>query len=353
MARVHKHSSNCIKTVFNSVNVYTFAMKIRDILKIQYVAVRGRSEEEGAVQRVLNKRRVLQVRDFVLNGNSFFNTFILNWTCEDVKPEIKNIDNADVISFPVLDKAAQVIDGQHRLSGIEEAIKHDNDISDQEVLVSLCINLSTSEAANIFLNINSEQKPVPKSLIYDLFGEVYDSENLPINRANDIAQELNANEGSPYFQMIQFPGSARGAGFIPLSTVVSALKTHLDTNGLFNRAKLITLDNQKNVLMNFFGAIHDAYKAQGCWLNKTKNPFLKSSGFNGAIDFLASGLLLKCAERRSFTKNTFSEMLRLDGNLIFDEDIKKMDGKSARKAIKEHLESCSLSTIDDEGEYDI
>lgn len=353
MARSPIYSAYCIRTKFNAVDVYTFPMKVRDILTLKYVAARGVSDEEGAVQRVLNKRRIGNIRDFVLRGNSFFNTFILNWTFPEITPMIKIENGITKISFPIFEEAAQVIDGQHRLSGIEEAVKLDPNVAGQEVLVSLCIRLTTSEAANIFLNINSEQKPVPKSLIYDLFGEVWDAEHLPVNRATDIANALNESVESPYYQMVQFPGSARGAGFIPLSTVVTALKPHLGTGGLFSRVKLTTLDTQKAVILNYFNAIQSAYKKHGYWTNKTKNPFLKSAGFNGAIDFLFGGLLIKCAEKKSFTVQTFSSLMSLEENLIFDEDIKKLDGKSARKVIKEHLENLMLSELPSEDDYEI
>lgn len=73
--------------------------------------------------------------------------------------------------------------------------------------MSLCINLTTQAAAKIFLNINSEQKPVPKSLIYDLFGEVIEDEQHAINRASDITDELNNNHGFPYYNSIKYPES--------------------------------------------------------------------------------------------------------------------------------------------------
>lgn len=355
MARASVVKEYCIRTQFSNIDVYTFPMKIKDVLSIKYVAIRGRSDEEGAVQRVLNRRRINAIRDFVVSGNSFFNTFILNWTNKDHTPKIKvESEGLSLITIPILNESAQVIDGQHRLSGIEEAIKEKPSVANDEILVSLCLNLTTSEAANIFLNINSEQKPVPKSLIYDLFGEVWDTDHLSINRAHDIAQELNDNSESPYYQMIQFPGATRGAGFIPLSTIVTALKPHLEVqSGIFYRVKLATLDSQKSVILNYFNAIKKAYGKNELWINKSRNPFIKSAGFNGAVDFLVGRLLFKCAEKKSFTTETFSRIMSLEDNLIFDEDIKKMDGKSARRAIKDHLETLMTHDLAGEDGYEI
>lgn len=62
-----------------NIPIKMFFMKVKDLLPIYYVAVRGRDDVQGAVQRVLNKRSINSIKEFVLDGNSFFNLFILNW----------------------------------------------------------------------------------------------------------------------------------------------------------------------------------------------------------------------------------------------------------------------------------
>lgn len=64
------------------IPIKMFFMKVKDLLPIYYVAVRGRDDVQGAVQRVLNKRRINSIKEVVLDGNSFFNLFILNWSDE-------------------------------------------------------------------------------------------------------------------------------------------------------------------------------------------------------------------------------------------------------------------------------
>lgn len=337
----------CIQTTFGDIPVYTFSMKVKDVVFLHYVAVRGVHDEEGAVQRVLNKRRISSIKDFVLSGNMFFNTFILNWTEENDTPEF----DGNKISFIIKPAAAQVIDGQHRIAGLQDAMNEDSSIGEKEILVSLCIGLTTRQAATIFLNINSEQKPVPKSLIFDLFGEVEDDSDHAIRRANDIAQELNENSESPFCRLIKFPGNPRGVGIIDLSTVVAALKPHLEQTGIFATVNLNSLNFQKMAILNYFQAINYFYSKEGIWKNKGKNPFFKSSGFYGAIDFLASTLLRKCAERKSFTVEVFKELLNLNSLLLFD-DIKKLDGKTARKRVKDYLESNLLSELPKQNEYE-
>ena len=348
-ANIPHYESSCLRTVFSGTPVFTFPMKVKDLDSISYVAVRGVDQEEGAVQRVLSKRRISSIKEFILSGNIFFNTFILNWTEQSVEPTFRD----GHITVPLTLSAAQMIDGQHRLAGFQAAMEVTPEIGEKDVLVSLCIGLSTKQAATIFLNINSEQKPAPKSLIYDLFGEVVDDIDHAINRANDIAQELNDNTDSPYYKAIKYPGMPRGVGIIDLSTVVSALRPHLEPEGVFKRIKLISLDRQRQAILNYFIAIKSFYEKDTLWYNKTKNPFFKGAGFNGAMDYLTSTLLLKCAEARSFSVEKFKELLHLDpSTLLLHEDIKHLDGKTARKKIAEYLNSHLLSSLPEQEEYE-
>lgn len=341
----------CLISKFQGIVVYTFAMKVKDAVFMHYVAARGVQEEEGAVQRLLVMRRVNAIRDFVLKDNGFFNTFILNWTNSAEKPKVQKIQRQ--IELPLIARSAQVIDGQHRLAGLERAMIQDHTVGDREILVSLALGLTTAEAASIFLNINTEQKPVPKSLIYDLFGEVDTDPNHLINRASDLATELHENSESPYYQLIKFPGLSKGAAAIDLSTIVSALKPHLGPDGAFTKVNLKSLQYQKSTLLNFFLTIKSFYDDEGLWENKGKNPFLRAAAFSGAIDFLAGTLLPACASTKNFSTEKMRDSIRLDvTGLLLMEDVKQLDGKSARRVAKDHLESYLKDKTPSQEEYE-
>lgn len=346
---IHKHKTKVLKSKFGKLTVYHLTMKVKDVIHISYVAIRGKDDEEGAVQRILNRQRISSIKSFVLEGNMFFNTFILNWTNAKIKPKFIN----GSITVPIIPSAAQVIDGQHRLAGLEEAIKDNDKIGDQEILVTFCIGLTTKDAASIFVNINSEQKPVPKSLIYDLFGEMEDNANHSINRATDIADELNDNENSPYYGAIKFPGKARGVGIIELSAIVTSLKKHLESDGVFATHKLTNLQNQKLVILNYFSALKFFYDREDLWNNRAKNPFLTNAGFIGAIEHLVSNLITKCAENKSFKVSDFKKLLDIPkGGVLVRADLKNLEGKSQRKAVVEFLESNLLKSLPDQKEYE-
>lgn len=332
--------SNYFKTEFGDIPAYTFRMKVSEIVLIHYIAKRGFDDEQGAVQRILSTRRIDSIKEYILEGNQFFGSFILNWM--DKNHQISFVDNE--IKIPLIPASAQVIDGQHRLSGLEAAIEERESIADDFVIVTLCVNLSTKDAARIFLNINTEQKPVPKSLIYDLFGEVIEDPEHALNRARDIARSLNDNPKSPFYRFIKFPGTPKGVGRIELSTFVNAIKPHLEKDGKIPTVNLKSLQHQSQALNNFFEALRQFYSDKDLWNSTTKNPFLKGAGFSGAMDYFINTLILKCAERQSFEVSTIKTILNLDVSdlLVWQ---KGLDGKTARKRITDYLNANQMKSL--------
>lgn len=333
-----------IKSVFSDISTYIFTASVEDILSIYYVAVRGEDNTEGAVQRVLNKRRISAIKDFILQGNMFFNTFILNWTDLNYSLEFEN----EGIKIPIVSQAAQVIDGQHRLEGLKAACEVNPDIGKNEIVVIMTEKLTTKQAATIFLNINAEQKPVPKSLVYDLFGEIKDK-NSYIVRATDLAQALNDDKESPYYQCIKQPGQKQGK--IDLSTVVNALKNYTTDDGLFSQYNLSDFESQYKVIYNFSQMLKFYYDSEGEWL-KTKNPFMTNAGFFAMIQFLCESIIPKCVEKKSFEQKTMKALIPLDEvGLLFKEDIKNMQGKEQRTEVSKYLKGALLREVPNTDEY--
>lgn len=343
--KVFKH----VKTTISGIDIYTFPMTVSDLANISYVAVRGKDNEEGAVQRVLNKQRIASIKRYVLDGNMFVNTFVLNWTNTEDKPLV----NENEIKIPLVHGSAQLIDGQHRLAGLRAAMEEKKEIANNYVLVSLALNLETKAAAKIFLNINSEQKPVPKSLIYDLYGITAEDRNYAINRANDIANELNDDVNSPYYRVIKLPGNPRGKGKLDLSTVVNALKSYVDRDGKFEKKNIYDLNYQYLILCNYFNAIkYHADKAQK-WGVVSENIFFKAAGFIGAIDFFFEYVLEKCVSLKSFKQSVIVKMFDFsEVEMITPKDIVATDGRTARKRVVENLREAFISDLPGESDYD-
>ena len=316
-------------------------LRARDLIQISYASVRNRDQEEGAVQRLLNPRRIDSIKEFTLNGGDYPNCIVLNWV--DTKDTLTVAKG--LISVPIRDRVAQIIDGQHRVEGIRAAIKARPAIGKLEIPVAFYEHLTTQECADIFLSINTEQKPVPRSLVFDLYGVASQHVVDPAAvRARDIATQLNEQEDSPFKGLIRLPGTQntpttgtgkkRSAG-VDLSTVVTSLKTLVEDKGIFEQVGVAELQMQMSALLNYFDVLREWYG--GLWADKD-NVFLTAAGFSGAIDFLKNKLVFYCKSRDSFEKSTIRQALDLEKEaVILRSHLKGLQGRHAMRAVAEML----------------
>ena len=312
----------------------------RDLVQISYASVRNRDDEEGAVQRLLNPRRIDSIKDFTLKGGDYPNCIVLNWVDKSHSLIIK----AGKLIVPVKDRVAQIIDGQHRVEGIRAAIKTKPVLGKLEIPVAFYQRLTTQECADIFLSINTEQKPVQRSLVFDLYdvasAHVVDPAAV---RARDIATRLNEQENSPFQGLIRLPnievpkGPKKGkkSAGVDLSTVITSLKPLVEEKGIFEQVGVAELEMQTSALLNFFAVLREWYG--GLWTD-TDNVFLSAAGFSGAIDFFKNKLVFYCNTKGSFETTTIDEALDLDPQaFILRSHLKGLQGRHALRAVSDML----------------
>ena len=302
------------------------------VVKIGYAAIRGQSDEPGAVQRVLNPSRINSIKQFALEVGDFPGVIILNWINKEFPLETENNE----LALPLIDRAAQIIDGQHRLAGIKAALESSPEIADLQLPVAIYENLTTRQCADIFLSINTEQKPVPKSLVFDLYGLASESTiDAAATRARDIAIFLNEEKDSPYKGAIKLPGSPRKKGGVALSTAVTALKDLVEEKGIFEQIGVTELELQQRIILNYLSVLQDKYGNE--W-DSTANAFMYASGFMGAIDFLKLKLINYCYGKSSFKKEIISDVIKMSfDDRILQPEVKGLGGKDAPRKIYERL----------------
>ena len=239
------------------------------VVNISYAAIRGQSDEPGAVQRILNPSRISSIKQFTLKVGDFPGAIILNWVNKE--NPIQRSDNK--LSFKLVGRSAQIIDGQHRLAGIRAAIEEDEKINALQLPVAIYENLTTRECADIFLSINTEQKTAPRSLVFDLYGLASEPTiDAAALRARDIAIFLNEEESSPYRDLIKLPGAPRRKGGIALSTAVTALKDLVEDRGNLEQIGATELELQRRIILNYFSVLAEKYGDEGKLLEAYYSP---------------------------------------------------------------------------------
>jgi DNA sulfur modification protein DndB len=300
------------------------------VAAISYAAVRRRDEEPGAVQRVLNSSRIAGIRNYTLQTGDFPASIVLNWVSGPL------VRDGNYVTIPERDRSAQIIDGQHRVEGIKAAIEERQDLRDLQLPVAIYENLDTVECANIFLSINTEQRPVSRSLVFDLYGiATEDLVDPAAVRARDIAMELN-EIGKPYHSLIKFPNEPRQKGGVALSTVVAAIKPLVEEMGVFEQIGATSLENQKSIVVNFFNAIAGKY---GDRWGERDNAFIYAAGFMGAMEFLQLKIIPYCViHQNDFSSAFIANAISLErNNLILQSEVKGLGGRDAPKKVYNRL----------------
>ncbi|MGY6205336.1 DGQHR domain-containing protein [Paraburkholderia strydomiana] len=115
------------------------------------------------------------------------------WTVEE-----RNEGDCCTLTIPSGEKLAAIIDGQHRLFAFTAA---STDHLDMSLVCSIYLDLPKPFQAQIFATINSTQKPVDKSLTYELFGYNLEEETEPYwspdKLAVFLARRLGTDKVSP------------------------------------------------------------------------------------------------------------------------------------------------------------
>lgn len=177
-----------------------------------------------ATQRIIQSKRLAQIARFIDREDSGFpNTIILaaNYRQDGLIEEDEPLDEENggnvpaiiskrwsviedecggyTLTIPTGEKLAAVIDGQHRLFAFAETDRPER--LDMNLLCSVFLDLPKPYQAQLFATINSTQKPVDKSLTYELFGYNIDEEEprywSPDKLAVFLTRKLGTESGSP------------------------------------------------------------------------------------------------------------------------------------------------------------
>ena len=186
---------------------YSFSIEPEKLLKIGYVL--HRNEANAAMmptyQRLIKKKRLQEVRSFVDGGGYFPNSIIISIDTRGKGVEFdlssmkvdSSISRIGILHLPKKYHSAYIIDGQHRLygySGSEYATKN-------TIPVVAFVDLDRSEQIKLFMDINENQKAVPKTLRVTLNADLlWDSTDYSEQRQalrSKIAQMLGEEPSSP------------------------------------------------------------------------------------------------------------------------------------------------------------
>jgi DGQHR domain-containing protein len=231
------------------------------------------------------------------------------------------------LSIP-LDQVASIIDGQHRLKGLEDADK-----GAFELTVSIFVGADDATEAMIFSIVNLAQTKVNKSLVYDLFSLA--TSRSPEKTCHEIVVALDQMDESPFRNRIKRLGTATEGRFgesLSQATIVKGILPYITNDPLADRDRgkrfgfwdqSLARDVTKRIfyeffrrdmdakildnLLNYFNAIRARWPT--AWdRTGTGNIINRTNGFNGFIRFLRPAYLYCTTEPRVVGQQEFSKI---------------------------------------------
>jgi DNA sulfur modification protein DndB len=311
------------------ITFYAFVLTAEQLIKITFVS---RREGEDGYQRLLNSKRAESIRKYIELGRVLPNNIILNF---DDPKQISYNNERGLITIPFIPKSAWVIDGQHRLYGAS-LLKDTELAKNYQFLVSAFVGLDITEQAKMFLDINSHQEGVSKSLLYDLMNMIGDEEHFYISRASDIVHKLRDDPESPFYERISLITN-REYNSISQSTFVDALKPLIEPGGVISHKNEyeFTLETQYGVLKNYFNAIREILPE--FWFDE-KSILTKTTGFN-ALMLTLTDVFGKTLQRyQDFKLEHVKDIVSCFKTVPWTgKELKGQQGKVASKTMAENL----------------
>lgn len=213
-----------IRTRIAGVDCYTFSISPEYLLKIAYVSHRakGKASDVNTYQRMINKNRLRRIRSYIEDGGAFPTNIVVSLDKTPLFEKVQQSGEQNIATLGWLDlkpsyKSAWIIDGQHRLFAYSGSSK----VRSGRLSVLAFDNLPASRQAEMFIDINAQQKSVKQALLQELYAELHWESDDPLVRVNaivsKIVQVLESSHDSPFFGRVytadQSKSSSRSISF--------------------------------------------------------------------------------------------------------------------------------------------
>lgn len=267
-------------------------------------------------QRRIDDQRIAKIVDYLKksilknqNGDSLsviFPTAML--LAFDYDDEISIVDNTFELNLPPI---FYIVDGQHRLGSMIKLYDKVKSSSDSDSIFiknfiekyrfncTLLMNFDMWEQAQIFADVNFNQKSVSKSLYYDIYGMEYSndsSDNLKnaMYISHKVIEELNNNQNSALSGFIKMLGT--GKGYVSQSCFADALipsiqspmgNWYVNFDEYYGTDRIPSFNHISSEVMSFFNAVAETFPK--LWPSKDKKApsiLCKTTGIQALVKFM-------------------------------------------------------------------
>lgn len=315
---------NAIEGKMGGLTYYSFTMKPSQLLKMAYVLhrnnVNSTDDMMPSYQRIIKKDRLKKIREFIEHKKGYFPNAIIvsirtkneNDKTLEFQPaagqDSSSLSRIGTVILPQEYQTAYVIDGQHRLYGYSSTSYADKN----SIPVIAFVNMKKEEQVQMFMDINQNQKAVPKVLRDTLEADLLYTSNTYslVNNAikKRIAMKLGEKPNSPLYGMV-LTGENPSNDNIPLTIdgIFKALnkttffnlynkQNQITSNGLFDygidKANSNSKEKTESIVFEFIVWTLKKLKKEAKNKWNSTNGFLISNNLIGATICLLNDFVL-------------------------------------------------------------
>lgn len=231
-------SFDCIEAQQPIGDLFIASIPYKDLIKFTYFDVRRVISSERdvekylGIQRPISRGRLSDLEAYVNFLDATFPTSVIVAVNDSdyaefdpvaKRMQLRNYRAGEAAPSIAIRQLGRVIDGQHRIAGLEAFAGEKFDVS-----VTIFVEADIADQAHIFSTVNLEQTKVSKNLVYDLY-ELARTRS-PQKTCHLVTVTLDRDLSSPLAGRIKRLGFATdGAAFEPVSqaTFVEGLLAHI------------------------------------------------------------------------------------------------------------------------------
>lgn len=186
--------------------LYSFFSPAQTLLDVGYVA-RLEAAEGDAYQRLLKGSRLKDIADYINKEETFKNSVVISLPKTATFVIRKRTATVEVgtLHLPIVPASVWIIDGQHRIYGYAKAKTR---LLSRPLSVVAVQTSDLLEQGRIFVDINENQRPVDKNLVWDLYFKLSPHSSSGI--VSRLVRDLASAKSSPFHGRIYVPGLSPG-----------------------------------------------------------------------------------------------------------------------------------------------
>ncbi len=310
------------------VNLYLTALPVRQLLeqcKVDYY----REDSSTGYQRPLTKARLRQVSSFIQHEEGILPISILLCLRQphraEFQPERLVEDVNDGVPVPGVlgipeSVTLWVVDGQHRLYGLEHAILKDSldSVRDYLLPVTIVEGIDSYEEMRHFHIINTRHKGVPTDVVDRHLHTMWEQEGTALldkegdrsylrARGAKLCHVLRNTPNSPWYQKVRIAGHPASRGqIIRQHTMVASLEPTLRDAFI----KRLTDEDLGRILLNYWYAIRERWPI--AFLEPRDYKIQKATGVH-ALHTAFPDVVQLCRETNNFSSERMHQILTETG----------------------------------------